>query len=48
MTRFCPKTVSRKIRAAATLAIFKGGKEIARTSGAVDESGLIAWIRSHV
>jgi len=36
------------IRGIPTLAIFKGGKEIARTSGAMDESRFVAWARSHL
>jgi thioredoxin 2 len=36
------------IRSIPTLAIFKGGKEIARTSGAMDEPSFIAWVRSHI
>lgn len=39
---------SLNIRGIPTLAIFKGGKEIARTSGAMDESRFIAWARSHL
>ena len=34
------------IRGIPTLAIFKGGEEIARTSGLMDESRLVAWVRS--
>ena len=36
------------IRGIPTLAIFRGGKEIARTSGAMDESRFVAWARSHL
>jgi thioredoxin 2 len=36
------------IRGIPTLAIFKGGKEVARTSGAMDESRFVAWARSHI
>lgn len=36
------------IRGIPTLAIFKGGKEIARTAGAMDESRFVAWARSHL
>lgn len=36
------------IRGIPTLAIFKSGKEVARTSGAMDESRLVAWVRSHL
>lgn len=34
------------IRSIPTLAIFKGGREIARQSGAMDAAGLTAWIRN--
>ncbi|HEX8009654.1 MAG TPA: thioredoxin TrxC [Casimicrobiaceae bacterium] len=36
------------IRGIPTLAIFKGGKEVARTSGAMDESRFVAWVRSYL
>jgi len=36
------------IRGIPTLALFKGGQEVARTSGAMDESRLVAWVRSHL
>lgn len=36
------------IRGIPTFAIFRDGREIARTSGAIDESRLIAWVRSHL
>ncbi len=34
------------IRAIPTLAIFKGGKEVARTAGVLDDSRLAAWVRA--
>ena len=40
--------MSLNIRGIPTLAIFKGGKEVARTSGAMDESHFAAWVRSHL
>jgi thioredoxin 2 len=36
------------IRSIPTLAIFQGGREIARQSGAMDAGSLTRWIRSHV
>ena len=36
------------IRSIPTLAIFKGGREIARQSGAVDAASLKRWVRSHL
>lgn len=35
------------IRSIPTLVIFRGGREIARQSGALDASTLVRWIRSH-
>lgn len=35
------------IRSIPTLAIFQGGREIARQSGALDAGSLTRWIRSH-
>lgn len=35
------------IRSIPTLAIFRGGREIARQSGAMDAASLKRWIRSH-
>lgn len=35
------------IRSIPTLAVFRGGEEVARTSGAMDAGSLVAWIRSH-
>ncbi|MGB9356699.1 MAG: thioredoxin TrxC [Azonexus sp.] len=36
------------IRSIPTLAIFKGGREIARHSGAVDAASLKRWVKSHL
>ncbi len=36
------------IRSIPTLAIFKGGHEIARQAGAMDLGSLVMWVRSHV
>jgi len=36
------------IRSIPTLAIFRGGREIARTAGAMDLGSLVAWVRRHV
>jgi len=36
------------IRSIPTLAIFKGGREIARHSGAVDATSLKRWVKSHL
>jgi len=36
------------IRSIPTLAIFQGGREIARQSGAMDAGSLTRWIRSHI
>ena len=35
------------IRSIPTLALFKGGREVARTAGAMDLPQLIAWARQH-
>jgi thioredoxin 2 len=34
------------IRSIPTLALFKGGKEIARQAGAMDVNGIVSWARS--
>jgi thioredoxin 2 len=34
------------IRSIPTLALFKGGREVARQAGAMDASGIVAWARS--
>lgn len=36
------------IRSIPTLAVFKGGREVARTAGAMDASRLKAWIAPHL
>jgi len=36
-----------QIRSIPTLAIFKKGKEIARTAGAMDLQNLITWVKQH-
>jgi thioredoxin 2 len=48
-TEEAPRTASRfGIRSIPTLAIFRGGSEIARQSGAMDYAMLTRWIRSHL
>jgi len=36
------------IRSIPTLAMFRGGREIARTAGAMDVNGLTTWARRHI
>lgn len=36
------------IRSIPTLAIFAGGKEVARQAGAMDAARIAAWVRSHI
>lgn len=36
------------IRSIPTLALFRGGQEVARTAGAMDLAGLTAWVRQHL
>jgi len=36
------------IRSIPTLALFKGGKEVARQAGAMDVNGIVAWVNSKV
>ena len=36
------------IRSIPTLALFKGGREIARQAGAMDAAGIIRWARSRI
>jgi thioredoxin 2 len=36
------------IRSIPTLALFKGGREIARQAGAMDTAGIVRWVRSKV
>jgi thioredoxin 2 len=35
------------IRSIPTLALFKGGREVARQAGAMDAGGIVAWAQSH-
>ena len=35
------------IRSIPTLALFRGGREVARQPGAMDAAGIAAWVRSH-
>jgi thioredoxin 2 len=36
------------IRSIPTLLAFKGGREVARQSGAMDLAGLLRWVEAHV
>lgn len=36
------------IRSIPTLAVFRGGQEVARTAGAMDAGGLVAWVQRHL
>ena len=36
------------IRGIPTLILFRGGREVARTSGATNLQGLLAWVRQHL
>lgn len=36
------------IRSIPTLALFKGGREIARQAGAMNAMGIVQWARSHI
>lgn len=36
------------IRSIPTLAVFKGGQEVARMAGAMDLNGLLVWARQHI
>jgi thioredoxin 2 len=36
------------IRSIPTLAVFKGGREVARQAGAMDAKGIVAWARSQL
>jgi thioredoxin 2 len=36
------------IRSIPTLALFAGGREVARTAGAMDARGILAWARQHL
>ncbi|MFP5393581.1 MAG: thioredoxin TrxC [Gammaproteobacteria bacterium] len=35
------------IRSIPTLALFKGGREVARQAGAMDAGGIVAWAKAH-
>ncbi len=35
------------IRSIPTLALFKGGREVARQAGAMDLNGILAWVNAH-
>ena len=35
------------IRSIPTLALFRGGREIARQAGAMNTSGIVQWVRTH-
>lgn len=35
------------IRSIPTLALFRGGREVARQSGAMDVKGIVSWVRAH-
>ena len=36
------------IRSIPTLAVFKGGRELARQAGAMDSKSIIAWVQQHL
>jgi len=36
------------IRSIPTLAVFKGGRELARQPGAMDANSIIAWVQQHL
>lgn len=36
------------IRSIPTIALFKGGREVARTAGAMDLGNLVTWVRRHL
>jgi thioredoxin 2 len=36
------------IRSIPTLALFGGGREVARTAGAMDAARIVAWVRQHL
>lgn len=36
------------IRSIPTLAMFRGGQEVARTAGAMDAGSLVSWVRQHL
>jgi thioredoxin 2 len=44
-----PQLASRyAIRSIPTLAVFKGGRELARQAGAMDSKSIIAWVQQHL
>lgn len=46
-TEACPQTGARlQIRSIPTLALYAGGRELARRSGALSAGDLVAWVRS--
>ncbi len=48
-TEQCPELAQRfGIQSIPTVAIFAGGREIARQSGAMDAGTLTRWVRSHI
>ncbi len=48
-TEACPHTAARlNIRSIPTLALFLGGREIARQSGAMPAAELLRWLQSHL
>lgn len=48
-TEACPQTAARLgIRSIPTLALFLGGREIARQSGAMPAAELLRWLQSHL
>jgi thioredoxin 2 len=36
------------IRSIPTLALFIGGREVARQAGAMDSRGIVAWVNTHL
>jgi thioredoxin 2 len=36
------------IRSIPTMAVFKGGREVARQSGAIGKSDIVRWVRQHI
>jgi thioredoxin 2 len=36
------------IRSIPTMALFKGGREVARQTGAMDTGNIVAWVQSHI
>ncbi|HLO95069.1 MAG TPA: thioredoxin TrxC [Burkholderiaceae bacterium] len=48
-TEACPQTAARlAIRSIPTLALFLGGREIARQSGAMPAAELLRWLQTHL